>query len=278
MKKILLFSALLPLSIFANSSWKMTVKNQNNEILQTFFIQEKNALSIEFKEVSEQNNMIFAYGISSLDDEKILDTDKDNISSASESNLCWAATSANLVAWWQNNYPRQEAFPATLPRDSKAIYNFYRENNLMAKSNSASTFVDGMPWYFNNYLNDFINPSQWRFQFIGSSIVVNAYKISDNFTTLEQLTQEIKENLPKGLMGMAMTISSTNQSGHAVTLWAAELDEVSGLVKAVFITDSDDEKTSIFRYEVSQGEGYVHIEYDWCKRLRNVMTLFPHKD
>ena len=60
-----------------------------------------------------------------------------------ESELCWAITAANLIAWWQDNLPSGE-LPANTPT-GESVWDIYRSSF----SNQGSDPDQGMRWWLN---------------------------------------------------------------------------------------------------------------------------------
>ncbi len=75
--------------------------------------------------------------------------DADKTDSKLDENKCWAAVSANLINWWQNQYQIPKTFEYygttyTIP-DEDAVWAKYREKTYPVMSNVKS----GVDWWWN---------------------------------------------------------------------------------------------------------------------------------
>lgn len=203
--------------------------------------------------------------------------------SFSEVNLCWAATSANVIAWWQDRYnalhPTQK-ISSELPQTAQNIFQKFKS---CWTDDTHGGFKDGVPWYMagiasgakenGGYLIDYIDIKQWNLLF-----GVTAYKYAENknIATLSDFSKEIIAGLKKG--AIALGISNNSGTGHAITIWGAEYNS-QNLVTAIWVSDSDDLKIGaqgLVKYEVSQENGYVkiHNHYYGYDRIKNILILY----
>lgn len=94
-----------------------------------------------------------------------------------------------------------------------------------------------------------INNYNWK----GSSIADPLLKFSEY----------IVEAFHYGMSSMAVAMSSNFSGAHAVTIWGYEIDNVTGYVTKLYITDSDDGSTSELReYEVKSDNSNAKIKLD----------------
>lgn len=196
---------------------------------------------------------------------------------------CWAASAANIIAWWQEKIEK-EKIPAGTPQGVDAVF-----------AAISDTFIDSgrgadiaWKWYFGgcdlvnfNYELDFRNPATARTSgrfwqndilkkygwakprqgvpaYIESGIAFDAspeLRHADAFAeTLVRLFAEGK--------GVTLDLSPGGAfpQGHAITLWGIEYQ--GNRIKSVYITDSDDRFTGLKKYDVAyvttmetQGDG-----------------------
>lgn len=107
---------------------------------------------------------------------------------------------------------------------------------------------------------------------VGYTVCYNNYMIWGNGTDY-QGTERLKifsdlvvKAFEHGMAGLVISLSSNLYSSHhATTLWGYEIDNATGLVTRVWITDSDDLTTEpkdqlLNEYYVSIGEGKSNIK------------------
>lgn len=102
-------------------------------------------------------------------------------------------------------------------------------------------------WLYNptTYITE-INNYNWR----GSSVADPLLKFSEY----------IVEAFSHGMSSMAVAMSSNFNGAHAVTIWGYEIDNATGYVTKLYITDSDDGSTPILQtYTVSPEGGNSKI-------------------
>lgn len=101
----------------------------------------------------------------------------------------------------------------------------------------------------------------------------NNYYLWGNGTNLEgverlaKVSELIVEAFDHGMASLTINLSENmNSVSHAVTLWGYEIDNATGLVTRLWITDSDDLINSGYKepllneYSVSIGEGKTHVK------------------
>lgn len=185
---------------------------------------------------------------------------------------CWAASAANIIAWWQDKIDKSR-IPAGTPQGVDAVF--------AALSN---TFIDSgrgadiaWKWYFGgcdlvefNYARDFRNPETartsgrfweknilrkygWAVPRDGVPAYIEsgfAYDVSPERRNAETLAETFVRLFREG-KGVTIDLSPGGAfpQGHAVTLWGIERRK--NRIKALYITDSDDRKTGLKKYDVA---------------------------
>lgn len=113
---------------------------------------------------------------------------------------------------------------------------------------------------------------------VGFTVYNNLYTISYNnyyfwgngsdllgVDRLKYVTDLVVASIDRGMASLTVALSPTlNSNHHAVTLWGYELDNATGLLSRVWITDSDDLTTEpkpqlLNEYKVSIGDGQSHV-------------------
>lgn len=196
---------------------------------------------------------------------------------------CWAASAANIIAWWQEKVG-EERIPAGTPKGADAIFTAISD-----------TFVDcgrgadiAWKWYFGgcdlvefNYEHDFRNPENARTsgRFWQNNILKKygwakprqgvpayieagfAYDTSPDARNAERLAETIVRLFKEG-KGITLDLGPGGAfpQGHAITLWG--IDYRGNRIKSLYITDSDDRCTGLKKYDVAyvttqetQGDG-----------------------
>jgi hypothetical protein len=110
-------------------------------------------------------------------------------------------------------------------------------------------------WYKGLYAGDFNNYYLWG---NGTSL--------QGKERLRTFTQYVVDFIDRGITSMTVALSSDLRTlHHATTVWGYEIDNESGLLTRLWITDSDDleaepKQPLLNEYEVSVGEGMSHIK------------------
>nr|MCR5413574.1 IdeS/Mac family cysteine endopeptidase [Kiritimatiellia bacterium] len=105
---------------------------------------------------------------------------------------------------------------------------------------------------------------------------VKAYHVYDWSSTSELkslagFSRLLLENLYRAPAFMEL-LYSTGTGGHAVGIWGAEFE--GGLVKAVYISDSDDTKTGYARHTVSCSGDRIIVDGYWAPRVNGLTFLY----
>ena len=223
-------------------------------------------------------------------------------------NMCWAATSSNMIQWFQDRY---KAAGKTLPAgavDGPGVTSYTNygpyELELMDVfltqwDNSRGGHMEqAIPWYFEGVLNggEYASPGSqavpktdggfWKSIWsdvkanmycgygstVGYTTCYNNYYQWGNGTDLlgaERLayfTDLVVTAFEHGMAGLTISLSANLYSlHHATTLWGYEIDNATGLLTRVWITDSDDIMTEpktplLNEYSVSIDEGKSEIK------------------
>lgn len=213
--------------------------------------------------------------------------------------MCWAASASNIIQWWQDRYV---AMGGTLPSTAVtgpgkdgtyelALMDMYHSE----WDNTYGGFVfHAIPWYFEgkNVCANWSWQAQPKTGFDGgyfksawdSSLVYNGYAdfgyTSDcngyynwgNGTSLEGtdrlkvFSDYIVEFIDRGMVSLTISLADDISTlHHATTLWGYEIDNATGLLTRVWLTDSDDLESEpkgqiLHEYKVSIGSGKSHVQ------------------
>ena len=256
--------------------------------------QKSNEITITAEEVtSTGKTIVFAEGVTLTSG--WYDVNKKGAGDNGDINMCWAATSSNMIQWFQDRY---KAAGKTLPAGatdgpgvtSYANYGPY-ELELMNVFHSewdnsrGGHMQEAIPWYFEGKLNggEFASPGTqavpktaggyWKsiwdtevypYIYHGYENVIvpgvegldlknlyitilNNYYLWGSGTSylgterLEAFSKYIVDTFEHGMAGLTINLGANfNAASHAVTLWGYEIDNATGLVTRLWITDSDD--------------------------------------
>ena len=185
---------------------------------------------------------------------------------------CWAASAANVIAWWQGNIDK-EKMPAGVPQGPDAI--FAAISNTFVDSGRGSDIA--WKWYFGgcdlvefNYVRDFRDPATartsgrfWQDRMLktygwpkpkeGQPAYIDhgpAVDVSPDQCYADALAETFVRLFREG-RGVTLDLSPGGAfpQGHTITLWG--IDYEGKRIKAIYITDSDDGVTALKRYDVA---------------------------
>ena len=256
--------------------------------------QRSNELTITAEEVtSTGKSIVFAEGVTLSSG--WYDVNKKGQGDNGDMNMCWAATSSNMIQWFQDRY---KAAGKTLPAEATdgpgvTTYTNYGpyELELMNVFHSewdnsrGGHMQEAIPWYFEGKLNggEYASAGSqavpktaggyWK-SIWDSEVYPNIYHgyenvivpgvegldLKDLYITifnnyylwgngtsylgverLAEFSKLIVESFKYGLAGLTVNLGANlNAISHAVTLWGYEIDNSTGLVTRLWITDSDD--------------------------------------
>ena len=207
--------------------------------------------------------------------------------------MCWAAQASCMAQYWQDWYVKAgNELPGGTPDGygtskradgivSSNIFETYKAN----WTNLGGLSEFGLPWYFTGqpdpeffYNNYYRHPdfSKWNYQ--GGGYYSDLYATADDFinnsgyyqyevtgggTSIQELTEELMRLITVDFSVVGLSIQYWDPApagGHAVTLWGIDVDDVTGLVTAIYITDSDDDYHGLCRYELETEYGGADIK------------------
>lgn len=176
------------------------------------------------------------------DFDKTFTTDRD---------MCWAAAASNVIAWWQD---RNKALTSTAGAPTgAAVWATFKQSF----NNISGDPTDAMQWYFDGqFSDDTIRASLTQYGQDKGGYYADLlegepqYKLSSimgllqyDFTDPRVYTSVLCDLLDQGYgiaLGIAGTLPGGTRYGHAITLWAAEVNPDTGILSKIWITDPDD--------------------------------------
>lgn len=226
-----------------------------------------------------------------------------------DSNLCFAASSSNLLSWYLEQY--KKLFPediTTYVTSEEAIFDRFRKG----WPNEGGDQKEALSWYFTGgfpsgndrpahnipltgvekggYLKNRIpynTSKKWsevsydwqpqeafsvygdfeenRFPFMEE---VSGHIGNGDLSNLEKFSEQIIRQLHYGVCSISIIKDDTiGGAGHAITLWGVDYDVETGLVSAIYVTDSDDQN-NLFRVEITRGPGELNGNYDGVRLVK----------
>ena len=228
-------------------------------------------------------------------------------------NMCWAASCANIIQWWQDRYVEAgNTLPAgavTGPGTTYqlALMEMYHE---LWDNSRGGTTSHGITWYFEgrNIMKEAAAGSHaqplsnntggyysniWESQILPHVyhdydyvVVPGIVEYNDLISTeynnyylwgngsglsdeqrLRKFTELVVEFMDRGVVSLAVSLGSNlGTLHHATTLWGYEIDNATGLLTRIWITDSDDMTTEpkepvLHEYTVSVHETHHTIKF-----------------
>lgn len=188
-------------------------------------------------------------------------------------NMCWAATAANILQWWQDRYVEHgNELPEGCPDGKGETYElaimevfhtqwdntygghafhavkwyFEGVNVCEGWSRQAQPLQRGSGGYFKHEWEQ-IEPYMYTGHDLGYTQDYNNYYLWGSGSglnatgRLKAFTELVELFIDKGMTSMAIA-QRENYGGvhHSVTLWGYEKDNETGLLTRIWITDSDD--------------------------------------
>ena len=319
------FTPAAPDGVTAPVSYNLTADSKGNAYLYGLFVQggmvdvnngettyifenateARRSYALDALPVKDGKTIVFVEGVSR--EAGWYDVNKVGKGENGDINMCWAASSANIIEWWQDIYVSKGGI---LPSGAVSGPGKKYELALMElfheqwNNEKGGHVVEAVPWYFEGvnygehaaagsqayplagYAGGFyksIWPDVYPHLYHGYSYMFGWYEnlyVGDfnnyylwgdgsELTGKERLryfTQLVVESIDRGIASLTVSLSPNLQTlHHATTIWGYEIDNTTGLLTRLWITDSDDlekepKQPLLNEYEVSIGDGYSHVK------------------
>ena len=141
-----------------------------------------------------------------------------------------------MIQWWQDRYvDAGKTLPHGAPNGiipgrenavsrKLAIFEYFHMRNF---KNRGSAILRGIPQYFTTYYPEIFSDAKPFFS-------EGTYASSKAFRTLKEFSEFVVTGLKEGgVVGLGLL-------GHAATLWGVTYNSETGLIKNIYMTDSDD--------------------------------------
>ena len=191
-------------------------------------------------------------------------------------NMCWAAASSNIIQWWQDRYVAAgKSLPAGavkgtgtkeydgINKYNLALMELYRD---LWNNTKGGDVRQGITWYFegrnvmetmSDYNAQPLSPtsggyysSVWNqilpmvyheYSYLTyNNLIIGEYLCYSSWTSIEEFSRLVVESIDKGMASLVVSTALKGGLLHATTLWGYEIDNTTGVITRIWITDSDD--------------------------------------
>ena len=168
--------------------------------------------------------------------------------------MCWAASAANIIDWWQREHADIMAKSGVDPAlgEPDAVWHLLRDSFEDAPGNA----FYGMEWYFldlfpipepqlteygkgrggyyrHAVMDDVLTTEE------GLSLIPQPITMADEGVDAQVLALKLRDVLESGRP--LSLILGGNETVHAATLWGGVFDDATGMPLTLYLTDSDDD-------------------------------------
>lgn len=204
-----------------------------------------------------------------------------------DSGFCWAAADTNILSWWyqQNKAAAQVAQDNEVPHTQEALWKLFNDSFVNGDGHPTS----GLRWYVNGTepqspaikdttKGDYSDILSVTLEDVVSRNIYSydpAWEVVDGVPTRTGTTEPSKEvfvlianDLKNYLMSgyaVALGMCGNGAGKHAVTLWGIEINEETGHMTKMWITDSDDDLYKVAGGPKYDDSGLIELicEEDW---------------
>lgn len=193
----------------------------------------------------------------------------DSDKTSGDSQMCWAHAFGCMVAWYQDQLASTGVqIASTELRDPAAIV----RQLLSSGGNVSGSFSKGVSDYVNaGYMLSYIDPTDWNPMRPKAYTGFDRTNLEETFSTADGFSRLLLENLCKGVAFVDLYLPGS-VGGHAVALWGARFED--GIVKEVFISDSDDGASGFTGYPVVCENGWIRLSGHWAPRVHALTFLW----
>ncbi|MDO5450986.1 MAG: hypothetical protein Q4F30_08870 [Akkermansia sp.] len=161
-----------------------------------------------------------------------------------ESELCWAASAANMLAWWQDR--NKETAGKTEAPTGKEVWELMRK----AMHNRPGSPQGGVNWWFSHSLQPgpMGGADNGKGAFYESvrggkgveTLLLRAPKFDTDLTFSERVKELIQTGSAIAVAIQPLQGKSMMPGTHWISLWGIDFDEDKKVITRVYVTDSDD--------------------------------------
>lgn len=186
-----------------------------------------------------------------------------------DSEMCWAITAANLIAWWQTQ--RVDAVREGTPVGDK-VWQVFRESF----SNEGSDPDEAMNWWFSGVYEPMQSPDRLPSAalirqnvgayYSGADWKKLLYRDRSPHLSAEKLALALSEGFARGdafWVGVSFLKADGKRYTHAITVWGVDVvrDESGNMhLEALYMADSDDFRYELHRIPLREVEGELRFD------------------
>ena len=167
-----------------------------------------------------------------------------------DTNMCWAASSSNVLAWtgWTT---------ASSPTTAADIFAYYKNH----WSNLGGNPYYAWKWWFSG-INDMQGHTGWSQVIVPGGDFFPGENIDDYFNYQNDTTQAMASaySYLRADYGVALGLATSGGGGHSITGWGVRYDTSTGQYLGVYVTDSDDNQTALKYYGVALSGGKWYLQ------------------
>lgn len=149
--------------------------------------------------------------------------------------MCYAASAANLLAWWQAQYQPVDGAPQGVDN----IWKTFVDNSL---KDSGGTMPAAVQWWLtgndNSSNTDLATTDGFYKSYTAGQELFDTTKDNLFISTIGATRLALVDALNGGKGVSLLTKNLKNGGGHALTLWGLEYE--NGVITKMWLTDSDD--------------------------------------
>ena len=215
-----------------------------------------------------------------------------NKTGSGDSNLCWAAAVANMLAWWQEQGMTTTVVPDA-PQGAETIYATFTQS----WENSSGVDVYGLIWWLSgdstssgyddyvdaHYRGDSTTGAYYEQFYTPQTITQHTAQVQlaeVEADTLSSAWVDIYEASGMIALGVFRSVGSGGSlsGGHSLTLWGFETNLDTGRVQEIYVTDSDDNTTALETLAVEYDEqtGYYTVAQDGARLNGYVLGTYTY--
>ena len=164
-----------------------------------------------------------------------------------DSQMCWAASASNMLAWWQYNNPEYNDLAAmNTPRGGQEIFDTFKT----AYENDGGIQAYGILWYLQGDTNeDYLPPLTEEGKEMGGyygNAITQIYSERPIRLGLYDVRVADSASIVSGFLkdciveGYSVGLGVYGDISHAVTLWGIDYNEETQMIETMYLTDSDD--------------------------------------
>ncbi len=163
--------------------------------------------------------------------------------------MCWAASASNILAWWQQTYFSVNLDLTTNPpTDAEDIFSAFK----LTWGNTGGSTATACTWWLFGLENK-ANGAYYS----AESLKLNADKLISSYSLTGRSATDtatlLANTFAQGGMvelGIAPCTDYDHLYGHAITCWGVSVDETTGLLSKIYVTDSDDKASGMLVVDV----------------------------